>query len=674
MGINFFVEGGISGLRQHFYQKYPLAFQVKPISRMPLTKFQIGMPHLPQYRPKLPVLTHVDHLCIDMNQFVHIAARSSDYQLNDHFSKRFHRMIGDHIKRFQPKKSIVLAFDGTAPFAKLVTQRHRRLEHPEISLLTPGSHFMNTMENLTMSFIVKYVSQQRQQTDQQGWQRGFYGDRPMYQTNKFNRDRESNSALLPDSYEFQTSSSSTFHKSSHLVNADPTFFLSGPCQGGEGEVKLLQWIKDHLILSTTDTTLGMNHHRADRLTRNELTRMRDKRITFPQTHRQIEVESHKDTIVLCGMDSDLILEALTLTKDSDVYVYGLNGGDQHLCHVNKLWECFDLSGSQSSLSNRNLTVSDSFLNREILENRKLDMVFLFGLMGNDYLPKLKGIKWDDLMETYQLAMQQLPPDQAFIYNAKRKAFTFSGLNAFVSCLLSDSILVGSTYHSLVPSILDELYLVAQSSNMFVYFNTTSLQSNEPTKIATLLINNETIYAWPSPPSRFTHLEIKSILSMIAFEHHFCPDYFQSYLKRLNDAIDYVKIFPKTASLVQSTLKHTKALSEIESYRNDIIIQDLSKKNNSKSTSSIMAKVRRVQQFKKIGKMSDTQNYLRGMSWYLNMYRMGNCNDYSYSHHDFGPITAFHLKELLDNVKDECQSKGNLIILGEFFNRTRSERC
>jgi XRN 5'-3' exonuclease N-terminus len=42
------------------------------------------------------------------------------------------------LKMVEPTKSLVLTFDGPAPFAKLQTQRNRRISSPQNCLITPG--------------------------------------------------------------------------------------------------------------------------------------------------------------------------------------------------------------------------------------------------------------------------------------------------------------------------------------------------------------------------------------------------------------------------------------------------------------------------------------------------------------------------------------------------------
>eukprot|EP01035_Chromulina_nebulosa_P025529 gene25529-33323_t len=102
----------------------------------------------PQSKP-----TIVDHLCIDMNQILHASIRSTSNP-NGLIFKIFSE-VDDIIKLVQPRKSLVFAFDGTAPFAKMQTQRSRRKTRPESCLCTPGTVLMNSMGQVMLSYALQ---------------------------------------------------------------------------------------------------------------------------------------------------------------------------------------------------------------------------------------------------------------------------------------------------------------------------------------------------------------------------------------------------------------------------------------------------------------------------------------------------------------------------------------
>ncbi|CAM9636289.1 unnamed protein product [Pylaiella littoralis] len=88
-----------------------------------------------------------DHVCIDMNQILHVAMRKAADE--DHAIRRIFRDVNLTLKRCPPRKSVVFAFDGSAPLAKLLVQRGRR-ENPKRNSrygvsalhLSPGTKFM----------------------------------------------------------------------------------------------------------------------------------------------------------------------------------------------------------------------------------------------------------------------------------------------------------------------------------------------------------------------------------------------------------------------------------------------------------------------------------------------------------------------------------------------------
>ena len=140
----------------------------------------------------------VDHVCIDMNQLLHHCFRST--QSADHVIAKIFVTLDGITHVASPRKSLVLAFDGPAPFAKMQTQRNRRSSSPEVSLITPGTDFMNSMENIVICYVLQ----------------------------RFQRP--------------------------HLRGVS-VFISDGTCPG-EGELKILSWIKNHM----PSTELGSMGH------------------------------------------------------------------------------------------------------------------------------------------------------------------------------------------------------------------------------------------------------------------------------------------------------------------------------------------------------------------------------------------------------------------------------
>ncbi|CAM9734679.1 unnamed protein product [Hapterophycus canaliculatus] len=119
-------EAGINGFHKWFVSTFPTA-----VSDASHARQQQGF----------------DHVCIDMNQILHVAMRKARDE--DHAIRRIFRDVNLTLKRCPPRKSVVFAFDGSAPLAKLLVQRSRRESSKRNSKysmsalhLSPGTKFM----------------------------------------------------------------------------------------------------------------------------------------------------------------------------------------------------------------------------------------------------------------------------------------------------------------------------------------------------------------------------------------------------------------------------------------------------------------------------------------------------------------------------------------------------
>ncbi|KAG2491419.1 hypothetical protein HYH03_010208 [Edaphochlamys debaryana] len=91
----------------------------------------------------------VDHLYIDLNSVLHTVMRKA--RNHNHFHKLLHKRLHAILDATNPTKSVMLAVDGPAPLAKLLTQRERRkktgrtVDEGETLTgvaITPGTTFM----------------------------------------------------------------------------------------------------------------------------------------------------------------------------------------------------------------------------------------------------------------------------------------------------------------------------------------------------------------------------------------------------------------------------------------------------------------------------------------------------------------------------------------------------
>lgn len=164
-------QGGIAGLQSWFRRKFPSSFTVAADRRV------------------------YEHVLIDMNQLIHHAVRKSNNE--EHAKILVFMELNRQLERCVPTRSVVLAFDGPGPRAKLLTQRRRRAKRraPAGKLspfhITPGSAFMTGMYDACIYYACRRIQSQE----------GFDG---------------------------------------------VTFWLSGSTEPGEGEVKLIDWLNTHL--------------------------------------------------------------------------------------------------------------------------------------------------------------------------------------------------------------------------------------------------------------------------------------------------------------------------------------------------------------------------------------------------------------------------------------------
>jgi hypothetical protein len=76
-----------------------------------------------------------DHVAFDMNGLLHSACLKA--KTLEHAVLRVFRELDATLRILEPRKSIVLAFDGPGPLAKLLTQRKRRLKASrQVKILT----------------------------------------------------------------------------------------------------------------------------------------------------------------------------------------------------------------------------------------------------------------------------------------------------------------------------------------------------------------------------------------------------------------------------------------------------------------------------------------------------------------------------------------------------------
>uniref|UniRef100_A0A7S4EEN9 Xrn1 N-terminal domain-containing protein n=1 Tax=Pseudo-nitzschia australis TaxID=44445 RepID=A0A7S4EEN9_9STRA len=360
---------GIKGFRAWFQDQFPNAIRNVDVSQ-----------HTDRF----------DHVLIDMNQILHVILRRS--RNTEQATKLLMVELDILIERCNPTHSLVLAIDGSPAAAKLATQRKRRfsiLKNTQFKLkhsdklrmskrrrakrlrnykselqslqLTPGTECMQTMESALLYWA---------------WQRLQSQGKP-------------NSRLLPR----------------------VRIYISSSLVPGEGEIKLLEWINNHRL------------HLSKR---------------------------PGQSIALVGGDADLLLEAMVIPPSWTHNVFVLrpeessdkppsnsndsNGNEKskkmrnsssetnkqaskkksnkkynrkNMMHCTSLWE-MTLSLDDYCRNNIPKQYYDPETNpgdENLLLQIRTDMVMLFMLNGNDYLPRVVAVGFRGVLKSYLVLLE-----------------------------------------------------------------------------------------------------------------------------------------------------------------------------------------------------------------------------------------------------------------------------
>lgn len=346
---------GIKGFRAWFQDQFPNAVRNVDVSE-----------HKDRF----------DHVLIDMNQILHVILRRS--RNTEQATKLLMVELDNLLERCNPVLSLVLAVDGSPAAAKLATQRKRRfsiLKNTQFKLkhsdklrmskrkrarrlrnykselqslqLTPGTECMQTMESAILYWA---------------WQRLQSQGRP-------------SSRLLPK----------------------VRIYISSSQVPGEGEIKLLEWINNH---------------------RRQLARRPGQ------------------SIALIGGDADLLLEAMVIPPSwtHNVFVLrpeeserntqkGINSESasskqlsknkkwqnrKNIMHCTSLWEMTlsldDYCQNNIPKEHYNPTANPDHLN--LLLQIRTDMVLLFMLNGNDYLPRVVAVGFRGVLKSYLTLLER----------------------------------------------------------------------------------------------------------------------------------------------------------------------------------------------------------------------------------------------------------------------------
>ena len=306
---------GIAGLTKFFRQQFSGSW-TKPI----VTKTQLDM----DGKEAPPI--QVENLCVDMNQVLHSGLKLAVNGNMKTFASKIYTDLDNLLKIVEPTKALVLAFDGPAPFAKMQTQRNRRNSSPENSIITPGTDFMNGIDDIMVCYVVQ----------------------------RLRRD----------------------------VFRNLTVFISGPSCPGEGEVKIVEWVNNHmhggdsLVISGSDSDILLQ----GLAIANRPHRKRDAKTLVLQSTSSGRRDRTGHISSFCDMD--LLVEGLqkyTGITPSKAQKSILRNQARH-----------NVSSGEGGVGTRNDN-GGGVATGKVPNSFNLDMIVLFILQGNDYLPKMRGV-------------------------------------------------------------------------------------------------------------------------------------------------------------------------------------------------------------------------------------------------------------------------------------------
>ncbi|CEM31660.1 unnamed protein product [Vitrella brassicaformis CCMP3155] len=266
-------------------------------------------------------LAPCSHLCIDLNQLLHQAMTGKGASVSRGLRFRLRRLLG----QFRPTRSVVIAIDGSAPLAKLITQRKRRLaplptdkkkraKTLEKLALSPGTRVMDEMDKTVAAIALECMKRQMDK-----------GRRPS------------------------------------------TFYISGSRSPGEGELKIFDWL-----------------------------------MTGMATHTQ-----QNTRICIVGGDADLLLQAMALPEVLDIHVLVPTMRSKPHPKTQKKKQ------ASAAVPPGEVVPFRAYSLRKLCEVLKwysidvdkwaarLDFILLMILNGNDYVPRLPGVGFDNLLEAYK---------------------------------------------------------------------------------------------------------------------------------------------------------------------------------------------------------------------------------------------------------------------------------
>ena len=383
---------GIKGFRSWFESAFPSAIvEITPDSYPPNKRYKNNAANGNNNAVKSSNNCKpetFDHVLIDANQFLHTTLRKAynrrASQYTDSISNEERQKLDDDIIEHclllflrelnritttttVPRKSLVVALDGSPGAAKLDTQRRRRY-----------------------SIYSKAENQEKQirALKDRGWKDNDFdfsggGRRKLTLFSKHGRERISLN-ITPGTSFMDRVTEALLYWAWQRVTRFPRcrVYISPSSIHGEGEIKLLDWV-----------THG-----------HESTGPKSQRTNIQQN----------DTVAIIGGDSDLVLMGLVVPPEITHNIHVILPGEKGISLVASIWETTRIMVRyiEGTATYGKKLVSMAKKKGNIKRKRKLtmnqinqvriDTTLLIILNGNDYLPKLRGARggFDSYFKVY----------------------------------------------------------------------------------------------------------------------------------------------------------------------------------------------------------------------------------------------------------------------------------
>eukprot|EP00584_Thalassiosira_punctigera_P001075 CAMPEP_0172540468 /NCGR_PEP_ID=MMETSP1067-20121228/11479_1 /TAXON_ID=265564 ORGANISM="Thalassiosira punctigera, Strain Tpunct2005C2" /NCGR_SAMPLE_ID=MMETSP1067 /ASSEMBLY_ACC=CAM_ASM_000444 /LENGTH=940 /DNA_ID=CAMNT_0013326335 /DNA_START=208 /DNA_END=3030 /DNA_ORIENTATION=- len=335
-----------------------------------------------------------DHVLIDANQFLHTTLRTAynrrpkrskgsiltdGQQLDEDVTAHSLLLFLKEINRIArttavPRKSLVIAIDGSPGAAKLEMQRRRRF-----------------------SIYKKAESQERQieVLEERGWRDNDFGFYSKKRTNpllsKHERERVTLN-ITPGTAFMESVTNALLYFSYQYVTRFPgvRVYISPSSVHGEGEVKILDWIMH-------------GHDQA-----------------LSSTKRRMTLVKQNETVAILGGDSDLVLMGLVVPPSVTHNIHVILPEKNSKSLVVSVWETSRIMakmiegtatyGGVNPAKKKRLQKRKRRLSLSQINQARIDTALLIIMNGNDYLPKIRGCKgFDPFFKVYLNVLVKMWP-------------------------------------------------------------------------------------------------------------------------------------------------------------------------------------------------------------------------------------------------------------------------